>query len=81
MLPHEVEDLGIIESLTGVGVSELDHRHLSSQVHAAAQLLLAARDAGMELDRAGLPTEWDLAASPEDLAAWYGEESELTLGE
>jgi glycogen synthase len=81
MLPHEVEDVRTIESLTGVGFSELYHRHLAPQVHAAAELLRATRDAGMELDRARLRTEWSIAASADDLAALYREESELTLGE
>ncbi len=81
MHPHELEDVRAIEELTGVGFSEMYHRHLAPQVHAAAQLLVEVRDAGMELDRARLRTEWDVTSSPADLASLYTEESELTLGE
>lgn len=81
MHPHELEDARTVEELTGVGFSELYHRHLAPQVHAAAGLLREARDAGMELDRSRLRNEWDLTVSSEDLAALYAEESELTLGE
>jgi hypothetical protein len=81
MHPNELEDVRTIEELTGVGFSEMYHRHLAPQVHAAAQLLVEARDDGVELDRARLRTEWDLSTSAEELVALYGEESELTLGE
>jgi len=81
MHPHELEDVRAIEELTGVGFSELYHRHLAPQVHAALQVLNEAREAGMELDRARLRIEWDLAASPTDLESLYAEGSELTLGE
>jgi len=81
MHPHELDDVRTIEELTGVGFSQLYHRHLAPQVHAAAQLLLDARDAGLQLDRTRLLTEWDLTTSPSELFALYGEESELSLGE
>lgn len=81
MHPHELEDVRTIEDLTGVGFSEMYHRHLAPRVSAAAQLLVEARDAGMELDRSRLESEWDLAATAEDIASLSVEESELTLGE
>ena len=71
--------IGLLQG--GVGFSGMYHRHLAPQVNAAAQLLLEARDAGMELDRSRLRSEWDLTATAEDIAALYAEESELTLGE
>jgi len=81
MHPHELEDVRTIEHLTGVGFSEMYHRHLAPQVSAAAQLLVEARDAGMELDRARLRSEWDLTATAQDIASLYAKESELTLGD
>ncbi len=81
MHPHELDAVRTIEDLTGVGFSEMYHRHLAPRVNAAAQLLLEARDAGMELDRSRLESEWDLAATAEDIASLSAEESELTLGE
>ena len=81
MHPHELDDVRTIEDLAGVGFSEVYHRHLAPQVHAAAQLLVEARDADVELDRTRLRTEWSLTATAEDIAALYAEASELTLGE
>ena len=81
MHPNELEDVRTIEDLTGVGFSEMYHRHLAPQVSAAAQLLVEARDAGMKLDRSRLKSEWDLTATAQDIASLYAEDSELTLGE
>lgn len=81
MHPHELDDVRTIENLTGVGFSEMYHRHLAPQVNAAAQLLVEARDAGMELDRSRLKTEWDLTATAAEIASRYVAESELALGE
>lgn len=81
MHPHELEDVRTIEELTGVGFSEMYHRHLAPQVSAAAQVLVEARDAGMELDRARLQSEWDLTATAQGIASLHAEGSELTLGD
>jgi hypothetical protein len=47
------------------------------QVRAAAQLLIEARDAGMELDRSRLQSESDLTATTQDIASLPAEESDL----
>lgn len=80
MTPDELHDAKEFEELTGVGFSELYHRHLAPQVHAALALLRDARAAGMELDRARLRDRWDLQADPAQLTALYAEESGLELG-
>lgn len=80
MTPDELHDAKELEQLTAVGFSELYHRHLAPQVHAALALLRDARAAGMELDRARLRDRWDLHVGPAQLAALYAEESGLELG-
>jgi predicted dehydrogenase len=81
MTPDELKDMRELEQLTGVGFSELYHRHLAPRVHTALALLRDARAAGMELDRARLRDHWDLHADPAQLAALYAEKSELALGD
>ncbi|MGI9015708.1 MAG: hypothetical protein ACR2HR_01145 [Euzebya sp.] len=78
--PAEREDLKTVEELTGAGFSEVYRRHFAPQVHAAAQLLLEMQQAGVELDRTKLRTEWDLTR-PSDLGGLYAAESELSFGD
>lgn len=81
MHPHELEDVRVIEELAGVGFSEMYHRHLAPQVHAAAEVLIEARDAGLQLDRSRLQSEWALTSTAEALTTLYVAESELALGD
>lgn len=81
MHPYDPDDAPTIEELTGVGFSPLADRHLGPRLHAAVQLLLDARDAGLQLDRPRLRTYWELTTAPSELSALYGEESTLSLGD
>jgi hypothetical protein len=81
MLPDELEDAATVERLTGVGFSEVYRRHFAPQMRAAAELLRQAQDSGMELDRARLRDAWAVRMSEAELAAVYGAESELRLGD
>ncbi|MCZ3385767.1 MAG: hypothetical protein LH630_02065 [Actinomycetia bacterium] len=81
MQPDELADVVTVEKLTGVGLSELYHRHFAPQLKAAADLLRDADEAGVELNRAVLRERWDLNMAPRDLTVLYTAESELALGE
>lgn len=81
MQPDELADVVTVEELTGVGLSELYHRHFAPQLKAAAELLRDADEAGIELNRAVLRERWDLQMAPRDLSVLYTAESELTAGE
>ncbi len=81
MQPAELADARAIEELTGIGFSELYHRHLAPQLHVAAELLREASDAGMDVTRARLQDGWHLHMSRRELDGLYTESSELILGE
>ncbi len=81
MLPEELADARVVEALTGVGFSEVYHRHFAPQMRAAAQLLQDARDCGVELNRSLLKDHWDLDMSKSELTSLYAASSELVLGE
>lgn len=81
LLPSEFADAATVEELTGVGFSEAYRRFFAPQMKAAADLLRAAREAGMELDRAQLRDTWDIHMSADSIAAIYMAESELLLGD
>lgn len=81
LLPSEVEDIAVVEELTGVGFSELYRRFFAHQVSAAANVLREAREAGVELDRAQLRDTWDVHMSAESIASIYLAESELEIGD
>ncbi len=79
--PTELDDVKTIEDLGGVGLSEVYHRHFAPQMHAAAQLLLAAQEAGVQLNRRLILDGWDVTATSDELAAIYEESSTLVMGE
>jgi hypothetical protein len=79
--PDELADVRVIEEATGMGLTEVYRRHLAPQIHAAAQLLGELRDAGMELDRARLRTEYDITITPAQLTEIYSAESTVAFGD
>ena len=81
MHPYDPDDVRTIEELGGEGFSPFTHHDSAARVHAAAQLLIDARDGGLQLDRAKLRTDWDLTTSASELSSLYGEESTLELGD
>ncbi len=81
MLPKEVADARVVEALTGVGFSEVYHRHFAPQMRAAAQLLQDARNSGVELNRSLLRDHWDLDMSESEMTSLYAASSELILGD
>ncbi|MEI6622194.1 MAG: hypothetical protein WCP28_09835 [Actinomycetes bacterium] len=81
LLPEELADVQTVENLSGVGLSEVYHRHFGPQMRAAAQLLLEAQAAGMELNRSLFTTVWATTISPASLQKLYAAESELVLGD
>lgn len=81
MLPNEFDDARAFEELTGIGLSEVFHRQLAPQLHAAVQVLRDAKEAGMELNRARLRDEWTLDMNHAQIHAVYERVSELVLGE
>jgi len=81
MLPEELADARAVEALTGVGFSEVYHRHFAPQMRAAAQLLQDAQDAGVELNRAVLKDRFELGMSESELVSLYTATSDLILGD
>lgn len=81
MLPTELDAAQIVEELTGVGLSELFHLHLSPRIQAAASLLREMEDAGMTVDRHRLADLWETSLTPSQWRAVYAAESELVLGD
>jgi len=79
--PNELDDVKIIEELGGVGLSEVYHRHFAPQMHAAAQMLLSAREAGVQLNRHLILDGWDVSMTSGELAAIYEAPSTLVMGE
>ena len=81
MLPEELSDARVVEALTGLGFSEVYHRHFAPQMRAAAQLLREAHESGMTLDRSQLRDIWVLDLPAQDLADVYSAASELAVGD
>jgi hypothetical protein len=81
MLPDELSDARAVEALTGLGFSEVYHRHFAPQMRAAAQLLREVQESGMTLDRSQLRDIWVLDLPAQDLAAVYSATSELAVGD
>lgn len=81
MLPEELEAVSAVEELTGLGFSELYHRHFAPQVQAAVEMLHEVQDAGVELNRATLRDTWVIHMSQEELAAVYSAGSSFVLGD
>lgn len=79
--PAELDDVKTVEDLGGVGLSEVYHRHFAPQMRAAALLLEAAREAGVELNRRLIVDGWDVSIDAKDLVALYAAPSSLELGE
>jgi hypothetical protein len=77
----ELDDVRTVEDLGGMGLSEVYHRHFAPQMHAAAQLLLAASEAGVELNRRLIVDAWDVTVSADERAAVYAAPSSLVMGE
>ncbi len=81
MLPDEIADARLVESLTGLGFSEVYHRHFAPQMRAAAQILQEVQESGVELNRSLLKDHWDLDMSQSKLTCLYAAKSELTVGD
>lgn len=81
MLPDELSDARAVEALTGLGFSEVYHRHFAPQMRAAAQLLREVQESGMTLDRSQVRDIWVLDLPAQDLAAVYSAASELADGD
>lgn len=81
LLPQEYKDAGTVESLTGMGLSEVYRRVFAPQMHAAAQMLHEVQEAGVELNRAVLRDVWDIHMTADELTAVYSTESGVVLGD
>jgi len=81
MLPTELDDVSTVEELTGVGFSEVYHRHFAPQMKAAAELLREASESGMELNRGLLRDVWHVDLTQAQLRSIYTAESEVLLGD
>lgn len=80
LLPDEFDDAATIEELTGIGFSEVYRRFFAPHMRAAADLLRAAQDAGMALDRRSLTDVWQVHMSADELTAVFTAESQVELG-
>lgn len=81
MHPDELRDASTVEELTGIGFSEVYHRHFAPQMRVAAELLRQARADGVELDRDKVADLWTIHMSAQELKALYTQPSSLVLGE
>jgi|GEM_PF-1294893 len=81
MLPAELDDVSTVEELTGVGFSEVYHRHFAPQMKSAAELLREASESGMELNRGLLRDVWHVDLTHDQLRAIYSAQSEVLLGD
>lgn len=81
LLPDEYGDAATVEEITGVGFSEIYRRCFAPQMRAAAAVLLEAREAGVELNRAALRDVWDVSITGDQLKSLYTAQSELRIGD
>jgi hypothetical protein len=81
LLPHEYADASTVEELTGMGFSEVYRRFFAPQMRAAADMLRAAQESGMALDRRPLLDRWNPGMTADELVAIYTAPSRLDLGD
>lgn len=81
LLPQEYADAATVEDLTGLGFSEVYRRFFAPQMRAAAELLRAAEESGMALDRRLLFDHWSPGMSAQELATIYTTPSQLVRGD